>query len=69
MLIEKQKTIDIIRRKQDFYIQLSKKDKSKKKEVDAILTATTLIICEIEKLGESSFEALCNLEGIDKIKE
>ena len=69
MLIEKQKTIDIIRKKQDFYIQLSKKDKSKKKEVDAILTATTLIICEIEKLGESSFEALCNLEGIDKIKE
>ena len=69
MLIEKQKTIDIIRKKQDFYTQLSKKDKSKKKEVDAILTATTLIICEIEKLGESSFEALCNLEGIDKIKE
>lgn len=69
MLIEKQKTIDIIRKKQDFYIQLSKKDKSKKKEVDAILTATTLIICEIEKLGESSFEALCNLEGIDKIKD
>ena len=27
-----------------------KKNKSKKKEVDAILTATTLIICEIEKL-------------------
>ena len=61
MLIEKQKTIDIIRKKQDFYIQLSKKDKSKKKEVDAILTATTLIICEIEKLGESSFEALCTI--------
>ena len=70
MLIEKQKVIDIIRKKQNFYIDLAKKkDKSKKKEVDAILTATTLIICEIEKLGESSFEALCNLEGIDKIKE
>jgi hypothetical protein len=69
MLIEKQKTIDIIRKKQNFYIDLAKKDKSKKKEVDAILTATTLIICEIEKLGESSFEALYNLEGIDKIKE
>ena len=66
MLIEKQKTIDIIRKKQDFYIDLAKKDKSKKKEVDAILTVTTLIICEIEKIGENSFDALCKLEGIDK---
>ena len=66
MLIEKQKTIDIIRKKQDFYTQLSKKDKSKKKEVDAILTATTLIICEIENLGKNSFGSLLELEGIDK---
>ena len=66
MLIEKQKTIDIIRKKQDFYIDLAKKDKSKKKEVDAILTITTLIICEIEKLGKNSFDSLLDLEGIDK---
>ena len=66
MLIEKQKTIDIIRKKQNFYIDLAKKDKSKKKEVNAILTATTLIICEIEKLGENSFDSLLKLEGIDK---
>ena len=66
MLIEKQKVIDIIRKKQDFCIDLEKKDKSKKKEVDAILTITTLIICEIEKLGKNSFDSLLDLEGIDK---
>ena len=66
MLIEKQKVIDIIRKKQEYYIDFSKKNKSKKKEVDAILTATTLIICEIEKLGENSFDSLLELEGIDK---
>lgn len=66
MLIEKQKVIDIIRKKQNFYIDLAKKDKSKKKEVDAILTATTLIICGIEELGENSFDSLLKLEKIDK---
>ena len=66
MLIEKQKVIDIIRKKQNFYIDLVKKDKSKKKEVDAILTATTLIICEIENLGKNPFNSLLELEGIDK---
>ena len=53
MLIEKQKVIDVIRKKQEFYINFSKKNKSKKKEVDAILTATTLLICEIENLGKN----------------
>ena len=66
MLIEKQKVIDIIRKNKISVLIQKKKDKSKKKEVDAILTITTLIICEIEKLGKNSFDSLLDLEGIDK---
>lgn len=35
---------------QSIYIDMAKKDKSKKKSVDAILTATTLIKIKAEKL-------------------
>jgi 3-hydroxy-3-methylglutaryl CoA synthase len=37
---------------QNAYIELSKKDKKKSKEVDAILTATTLIKMKIQALNK-----------------
>jgi 3-hydroxy-3-methylglutaryl CoA synthase len=36
---------------QNAYVELSKKDKKKSKEVDAILTATTLIKMKIQSLS------------------
>jgi 3-hydroxy-3-methylglutaryl CoA synthase len=37
---------------QNAYVELSKKDKKKSKEVDAILTATTLIKMKIQSLNK-----------------
>jgi len=37
---------------QNAYVELSKKDKKKSKEVDAILTATTLIKMKIQALNK-----------------
>lgn len=37
---------------QNTYVELSKKDKKKSKEVDAILTATTLIKMKIQALSK-----------------
>jgi 3-hydroxy-3-methylglutaryl CoA synthase len=37
---------------QNAYVELSKKDKKKSKEVDAILTATTLIKMKIQALSK-----------------
>jgi len=42
--------LDYINSMQNNYIALSKKDKKKSKEVDAILTATTLIKMKIQAL-------------------
>jgi len=40
------------------YIELSKKDKSKRKEVDAILTATTLLKMKCEQAKEMEREQI-----------
>ena len=37
---------------QNAYVELSKRDKKKSKEVDAILTATTLIKMKIQSLNK-----------------
>ena len=44
--------LDYINSMQNNYIALSKKDKKKSKEVDAILTATTLIKMRIQALSK-----------------
>ena len=44
--------LDYINSMQNNYIALSKKDKKKSKEVDAILTATTLIKMRIQALNK-----------------
>jgi hypothetical protein len=44
--------LDYINSMQNNYIALSKKDKKKSKEVDAILTATTLIKMKIQALSK-----------------
>jgi len=44
--------LDYINSMQNNYIALSKKDKKKSKEVDAILTATTLIKMKIQALNK-----------------
>jgi hypothetical protein len=44
--------LDYINSLQNNYIELSKNDKKKSKEVDAILTATTLIKMRIQSLNK-----------------
>jgi hypothetical protein len=44
--------VDEIKIQQQMYIDLAKKNKSLKKEVDAILTASTLIIMKSEQAKE-----------------
>jgi uncharacterized protein (UPF0335 family) len=44
--------IEQIVNQQKFYIELSKKDKTKRKEIDAILTATTILSMKCGKAKE-----------------
>jgi hypothetical protein len=48
--------VDEIKIQQQMYIDLAKKNKSLKKEVDAILTASTLIIMKSEQAKEMENE-------------
>ena len=52
---------DIINEASLIYANKCVKDSLKKASEKA-----EIIICEIEKIGENSFDALCKLEGIDK---
>jgi len=59
--------VDEIKIQQQMYIDLAKKNKSLKKEVDAILTASTLIIMKSEQAKEMEKEQMKN--GCDEIFE
>ena len=50
MKIELQDALNLIDLQQKGYIELAKKDKSKKKQVEAILTATTLLKMDLQHL-------------------
>ena len=52
MKIELHDALNLIDSQQRNYIELAKKDKSKKKQVDAILTATTLLKMDLQKLPQ-----------------
>lgn len=53
MKIELQDALNLIDLQQKGYIELAKKDNSKKKQVDAILTATTLLKMDLQKLPKT----------------
>lgn len=53
MKIELKDALNLIDSQQRNYIELAKKDKSKKKQVDAILTSTTLLKMELQKLPQT----------------
>ena len=53
MKIELQDALNLIDLQQKGYIELAKKDKSKKKQVEAILTATTLLKMDLQHLPKT----------------
>lgn len=53
MKIELSDALKLIDAQQQHYINLAKNDKSKKKQVDAILTATTLLKIDLQKLPKT----------------
>lgn len=53
MKIELQDALNLIDLQQKGYIELAKKDKSKKKQVEAILTATTLLKMDLQQLPKT----------------
>lgn len=53
MKIELQDALNLIDLQQKSYIELAKKDKSKKKQVEAILTATTLLKMNLQQLPKT----------------
>jgi len=53
MKINLNDALNVIDVQQKIYIELAKKDKSKKKQVDAIITATTLLKIELQKLPKT----------------
>lgn len=53
MKIELQDALNLIDLQQKGYIELAKKDNSKKKQVNAILTATTLLKMDLQKLPKT----------------
>jgi hypothetical protein len=52
--------VEQIENQQKFYIELAKKDKTKRKEVDAILTATTLLRMKCGKAKEMHEQEIIN---------
>jgi hypothetical protein len=52
--------VEQIENQQKFYIELAKKDKTKRKEVDAILTATTLLRMKCGKAEEMHEQEIIN---------
>jgi hypothetical protein len=52
--------VEQIENQQKFYIDLAKKDKTKRKEVDAILTATTLFKMKCGKAKEMEKQQMWN---------
>jgi len=63
--------IELIELQQKNYIQLAKNDKTKRKEVDAILTATTLVKMKAKSLLSKEKQVIEDVfdEGIDNYRE
>jgi hypothetical protein len=65
--------VEQIENQQKFYIELAKKDKTKRKEVDAILTATTLFKMKCGKAKEMEKQQIIDAyyydPNCDKIKD